>query len=70
MVDDIRVPEEPANVELDAIRTLAALLSLPLMEEDLAHLAVSMRRMSASVELLLSTSHALTPDPTLFDPRR
>lgn len=64
------VPEEVATAELDAIRRLAALVSLPLVEEDVTHLAYSMRRVLVAVEPLLSTGNTLTPDPALFDPRR
>jgi hypothetical protein len=69
-VDDVRVPDEPTEVELDAIRSHAAALSLPLMKYDIASLAISMRHMAEAVEPMLSMSHALAPDPTLFDPRR
>ncbi len=69
-MNDTGVPDEPASAELDAIGSLAALVSLPLMEGDIAHLACSMRRLSAAMEPLLSSINRFTPDPTLFDPRR
>lgn len=69
-MDDLRAPDEPTEAELDAIRSQAAALSLPLMEHDIVQLAISMRRMAAAVEPLLSRSDAFAPDPTLFDPRR
>jgi hypothetical protein len=70
MVYNTGVPDGPTVAELDSIVSLAALVSLPLMEEDIAHVASSMRRLSAAAQSLLSSSYALTPDPTLFDPRR
>jgi hypothetical protein len=70
MVHNTGVPDEPTIPELDSIGTLAALVSLPLMEGDIAHVASSMRRLSAAAQSLLSSSYAFTPDPTLFDPRR
>jgi Asp-tRNA(Asn)/Glu-tRNA(Gln) amidotransferase C subunit len=70
MVKITSVPDEPSIAELDSIRRLAALVSLPLMEEDIAPLASSMRRLVASVEPLLAADCASVPEPTLFDPRR
>jgi hypothetical protein len=70
MVHNTGVPDGPTVAELDSIGSLAALVSLPLMEDDIADLASSMRRLSAAAQPLLSSSFTCTPDPTLFDPRR
>lgn len=63
-------PDGPTIAEVDAIGSLAALVSLPLMEEDIAHDASSIRLLSAAAQPLLSSSYASTPGPTLFGPRR
>lgn len=46
------VPDELTEAEVEGIPGL----SLPLIEEDIAPLATAMRRLSATVEPLLSTS--------------
>jgi hypothetical protein len=68
-VHNTGVPDGATVTELGAIRSLAALVSLPLMEDDIAHLASALRRLSAAAQPLLPNGYAFTPDPTLFDPR-
>lgn len=70
MVNRMGAPDEPTNAKFDLIEGLAALVSLPLMEGDLAHLASAMRHLSVAAQPLLSSGESFHPDPTMFDPRR